>query len=67
MTDITTTLAERGTRYGDFPGHAKITQGLKRTMQASPKWGSLTDEQIMAAARAIERAVLRANNLEISE
>ena len=45
MTDITTTLAERGTRYGDFPGHAKITQGLKRTMRASPKWGSLTDQQ----------------------
>ena len=45
MIDINTTLAERGTRYGDFPGHAKITQGLKRTMQASPKWGSLTDQQ----------------------
>lgn len=43
--DISTTLAERGTRYGDFPGHAKITQGLKRTMQASPKWDSLTDQQ----------------------
>ena len=43
--DISTTLAERGTRYGDFPGHAKITQGLKRTMRASPKWGSLTDQQ----------------------
>lgn len=45
MNDINTTLAERGTRYGGFPGHAKITQGLKRTMQASPKWGSLTDQQ----------------------
>lgn len=44
-TDIDTTLAERGTRYGDFPGHAKITQSLKRAMAASPNWASLADDQ----------------------
>ena len=43
--DITDTLAERGNRYGAFPGHAKITQNLKRAMQDSPNWDHLTDQQ----------------------
>ena len=29
MTDITNTLAERGKRYGEFKGHAEVTQDLK--------------------------------------
>ena len=29
MTDITTTLEERGSRYGKFTGHAEVTQQLK--------------------------------------
>ena len=29
MTDITTTLTQRGARYGAFKGHAEITQHLK--------------------------------------
>jgi len=45
MSNIDATLAERGTRYGDFAGHAKITQGLKDVMQSSPKWGSLRPDQ----------------------
>lgn len=44
-TDIDTTLAERGTRYGDFQGHAKITQNLKRAMCDSPNWSKLADDQ----------------------
>lgn len=31
MTDVTTTLEERGGRYGGFPGNAMIAQDLKRT------------------------------------
>lgn len=42
MADVNETLAERGSRYGDFATHAKITQGLKDVMIASPKWKSLT-------------------------
>jgi hypothetical protein len=38
MSDIENTLAERGNRYGDFEGHARITQSLKLTMHCSPKW-----------------------------
>ena len=43
--DIAGTLAERGSRYGDFPGHAKITQNIKRAMQDSLNWDHLTDQQ----------------------
>ena len=43
--DIAATLAQRGNRYGAFSGHAKITQNLKRAMQDSPNWASLTDQQ----------------------
>ena len=45
MSSIDSTLAERGTRYGDFAGHAKITKGLKDVMQNSPKWSSLRPDQ----------------------
>lgn len=39
------TLAQRGRRYGAFPGHAKITQSIKRAMLDSPNWSILTDQQ----------------------
>ena len=29
IVDISTTLSERGSRYGKFTGHAKITQDIK--------------------------------------
>ncbi len=31
--DIDATLAERGSRYGSFPGHAQVTQDLKWTIK----------------------------------
>jgi hypothetical protein len=31
-TSLNTTLAERGSRYGDFAGHAEVTQELKATI-----------------------------------
>ena len=39
--EITTILKERGARYGDFPGHALITQNIKAAMVASPNWAAL--------------------------
>ena len=42
---IESTLQERGNRYGDFEGHAKITQALKRAMVDSPKWLTLSDDK----------------------
>lgn len=35
-------LAERGSRYGDFNTHAKITQNMKVAMQDSPQWEHLS-------------------------
>ena len=41
MPNIDATLAERGTRYGDFEMHAHITQAIKSAMADSPNWESL--------------------------
>lgn len=38
---IDDTLAERGSRYGEFPEHAFITQELKRTMHDNMNWDGL--------------------------
>lgn len=46
MTDINETLAERGTRYGKFTGHARVTQQLKSVMFAHRSRNSFTDDQI---------------------
>ena len=45
MPSIDDTLAERGKRYGEFPGHAEITQSLKEVMWATPNWTALADDQ----------------------
>lgn len=38
---IDQTLAERGTRYGEFTEHARITQAIKAAMVDSPNWHKL--------------------------
>ena len=45
MPSIDDTLAERGKRYGEFPTHAEITQGLKEVMWATANWKALADDQ----------------------
>ena len=45
MTDIDSILKERGSRYGEFTGHAQITQDLKRVMTSTSNWSKLTDYQ----------------------
>lgn len=42
------TLAQRGSRYGDFTDHARICQDLKRTMNTEANWERLTDAQKQA-------------------
>ena len=39
------TLAERGTRYGEFTGVARIAQAIKAAMADSPNWSSLAPDQ----------------------
>lgn len=45
--NITTTLIDRGSRYGKFTGHAKITQDIKSCFRAADlsKWHRLDDDQ----------------------
>lgn len=43
--DISETLAERGSRYGKFSGHASVTQALKDDMRACTSWQSLNYSQ----------------------
>lgn len=43
--EISETLQEREKRYGDFKGHAEITQSLKEVMHTSPKWADLSSEK----------------------
>lgn len=42
---IEATLAERGTRYGEYTAHAMITQDLKRVMHQTHKWNTLAAHQ----------------------
>ena len=44
MTDIDNMLSERGSRYGEFSEHARITQSIKRSMVDSPNWSALPDD-----------------------
>ena len=44
-TEIQKTLAERGERYGDFRGHADITQNIKNAFYRSGGWGTLQNDQ----------------------
>ena len=45
LAGIDAILAERGSRYGKFTGHAKVSQSLKQVMQATPNWTKLSDDQ----------------------
>lgn len=45
MSDVAATLAERGSRYGSFDEHARITQAIKSAMADSPNWRHLAPDQ----------------------
>jgi len=45
MSEIESTLEERGNRYGSFAGHSRITQNIKRSMVNSPNWELLSDDK----------------------
>jgi hypothetical protein len=42
--DIAATLEERGSRYGSFVEHARITQAIKAAMADSPNWSALAPD-----------------------
>lgn len=45
MNNINDTLTEREKRYGDFCGHAHITQTIKDVMKCDIGWNDLNDSQ----------------------
>jgi hypothetical protein len=47
-TNLDTILEERGSRYGDFARHARITQRLKRLMFSFKDPAQLDDDQVQA-------------------
>jgi hypothetical protein len=42
---IDNTLTERGSKYGVFSEHARITQNIKDAMKDSPNWAHLNASQ----------------------
>ena len=42
---IENTLSQRGERYGQYTGHAAITQSLKLVMMSTDGWSRLADDQ----------------------
>lgn len=42
---IDAVLAERGSRYGEFDEHARITQAVKRALVSGRSWERMTDSQ----------------------
>lgn len=38
---VSSTLSERGSRYGDFTDHARISQEFQQVMQRTPNWERL--------------------------
>jgi hypothetical protein len=49
MNDIATTLAERGSRYGNFADQGRIEQNIKRAMHDSPNWAFAAGRQQVRA------------------
>lgn len=45
VVSIDSTLAERGSRYGSFAEHARITQNIKAAMSDSPNWSTLSPDK----------------------
>jgi len=43
--NIDNTLEERGKNYGDFIGHAVITQEIKRAMKHGANWNIMEEDQ----------------------
>lgn len=61
MGDVKDTLAERGTRYGDFKDQAAISQALKTVMMATAGWAKLLPFQ-KEALEIIQHKVARILN-----
>ena len=55
MDETALLIEQRGLRYGDFVGRARITQNVKRAMADSPNWAGLTDDKKLALEMIAEK------------
>lgn len=46
--DIAATLAERGSRYGDFMTHAEVTQAIKHEIRQGVSFTKMEDDMVEA-------------------
>jgi len=53
---IEETLEERGSRYGSFSEHARITQNIKAAMADSPNWAALPHDMKEALEMVAHKA-----------
>lgn len=61
MTNIDSTLQERGERYGSFEHHAKIAQDLQRVLHAEAGWAKLADDQRQALTVIMDKVARMLN------
>ena len=43
MSDVGSTLAERGSRYGDFTDNSRVSRSIQTEFQSHPGWARLDD------------------------
>jgi hypothetical protein len=55
-TNISAVLQVRGVRYGDFRGHARVTQSIKHAFADSPNWTLLPDDMREALEMVAHKA-----------
>jgi hypothetical protein len=56
MPNIEQTLQERGSRYGSFAEHARISQAIKAAMADSPNWATLSADKREALEMVAHKA-----------
>ena len=61
MSELDSTLKERGNRYGKFAEHARISQNLKFAMADSPNWNDLSADK-REALEMIQHEIARILN-----
>lgn len=57
-TDISQTLEERGKRYGEFMGHARLTQALKQVIAVHTPLDSVRNGEVRPHLRADQQEAL---------
>lgn len=65
MTDINETLAQRGSRYGEFADCSELSQKLKDTMRYTDGWTRLTYAQ-KEALEMVQHKIARMLNGDTS-